>query len=234
MPFKGRDSSGPVQQNFLWKSGSIYVMDNHRAALWCWLQEQDLHCPHSLIHIDRHTDCLGANLKKSLRFLPQWNCSIGDYLNRRVVLNGVETALFRWDNYLSIYLDQFGKNLEWCRFLTHRDGDEPKIKNVLNSAPWELPQNLEYWLDEGEGRWVVNVDLDYFYCQGDTAPILMVSDDYLNESFVALKRALSKGRVSVITICLTPDVPLTAGWESTEKLAQKILKILDVDFSLPS
>jgi len=52
--FKGRKSSGVYNQNFLWRSGSVYVMDNHRAAMWCWLQHVDPNHPHAILHIDRH------------------------------------------------------------------------------------------------------------------------------------------------------------------------------------
>ena len=38
VPFKGRNTSGIYEQNFLWRDGAVYVMDNHRAALWCWIQ----------------------------------------------------------------------------------------------------------------------------------------------------------------------------------------------------
>jgi hypothetical protein len=39
--FRGRNRSGPYNQNFLWRRDSVYVMDNHRAAFWCWLQRID-------------------------------------------------------------------------------------------------------------------------------------------------------------------------------------------------
>lgn len=41
VPFKGRCYSGHYEQNFLWRHGNVYVMDNHRTALWCWLQHVD-------------------------------------------------------------------------------------------------------------------------------------------------------------------------------------------------
>lgn len=39
VPFKGRHDSLATRQNFLWQYGNVYVMDNRRAALWCWLRE---------------------------------------------------------------------------------------------------------------------------------------------------------------------------------------------------
>ena len=62
-------------------------MDNHRAAMWCWLQHVDPGQPHSLFDMDRHYDCLQP---------PEWleNCpediqklSIDEYLNFDYALN---------------------------------------------------------------------------------------------------------------------------------------------------
>ncbi|WP_197422399.1 hypothetical protein, partial [Blastomonas sp. CCH5-E3] len=38
VPFKGRNNTGVYNQNFVWNDGHLYVMDNHRAAAWCWAQ----------------------------------------------------------------------------------------------------------------------------------------------------------------------------------------------------
>ncbi|MFP9097729.1 UPF0489 family protein [Flavobacterium sp. RHBU_24] len=48
--------SGSVATNFLYKSGKVYVMDNHRCASWCWLQEIDTDKEYNYLHIDRHYD----------------------------------------------------------------------------------------------------------------------------------------------------------------------------------
>lgn len=63
IPFAGRHYSGPVTQNLLWRDGKVFLMDNHRAALWCWQQAVDLYSQsHSLLHIDRHYDALRAGV----------------------------------------------------------------------------------------------------------------------------------------------------------------------------
>lgn len=56
VPFARRNASGAYNQNFLWRDGNTYVMDNHRAALWCWLQHITPGERLSLLHIDCHTD----------------------------------------------------------------------------------------------------------------------------------------------------------------------------------
>lgn len=45
---------------FLWKTNNVYVMDNHLAAAWCWMQECDADTRYNFMHIDRHND-LGTN-----------------------------------------------------------------------------------------------------------------------------------------------------------------------------
>ena len=110
VPFKGRNRSGVANQNFLCRSGSVYVMDNHRAALWCWLQELDLEEPHSLIHIDRHTDTLQSRLDDWMQHLPSWSDDIDTYLAQTHRIGAHDCPVIRWDNYLSIYLREFGNS----------------------------------------------------------------------------------------------------------------------------
>jgi hypothetical protein len=62
---------------------------------------------------------------------------------------------------------------------------------------------------------------------------VIVSDDFLELTFSHLRRAIESGTVAVTTICLTPDQPFTPGWEASELLVKKILKILGIDFDLP-
>lgn len=33
-------TSGCYNMNFLFNNGKFYIMDNHLAAAWCWLQKQ--------------------------------------------------------------------------------------------------------------------------------------------------------------------------------------------------
>jgi virulence-associated protein VapD len=135
VPFRGRNDSGVYNQNFLWRCGSVYVMDNHRAAMWCWLQHVDPDQPHSLFHMDRHYDCLPS---------PEWleNCpedirrlSINEYLNFDYALSdfghGERAQLFRWDNYLSIYLARYGNSISPLVMYTHGDGTSPSLQAIF-------------------------------------------------------------------------------------------------------
>lgn len=234
IPFAGCNYSGAINQNLLWRDGSIYLMDNHRAALWCWQQEIDLYEQrHSILHIDRHTDCLSANLAQHIAAMPDLHgLSVGDYLAACVSLHGDNPPLFRWDNYLSIYLSAFGKNVESLRSADHGDGDAPQHPRAMRPRADELPENLLYWLRSARCPWIVNIDLDYFFCQGaalsDEAEgewLPLFSDEFIETVFRQLKEGLDAGLVKVVTVCLTPS-NFTPGWQECLNLSQKIFSIL--------
>lgn len=232
VPFKGRGHSGAITQNFLCRSGNVYVMDNHRAAMWCWLQQVNPEEPHSLIHIDRHYDALQSRLDEWMQNLPPWNAGIDRYLGAEYDCGGSMVPVIRWDNYLSVYLEAFGRNLTSLRCLTHDDGDQPNYPHTLFSDVWELPHNLSFWLDTNATPWIVNIDLDYFFCGSDEDVVQMVSDNYIDQVGIALRRSMDRGAVKVVTLCLTPD-SFTPGWAVCEKLASRILAHLGLSFQLP-
>lgn len=226
IPYLGRNYSGATTQNLLWQDGSVYLMDNHRAALWCWQQHVDLSAePHSLIHIDRHYDTLQCELAKHVSAMPDLHgLPIDAYLEAEVMLSDA-AALFRWDNYLSLYLEALEPKLKWFRCLTQKDGDLPRWDGLIEPAADELPENFEYWLKDG--RWIVNIDLDYFFCpgSGDDEFVLMYSDAYIDQVFNALRLANDKGNIAVITICLTPS-NFTPGWAACIELSERVFKAL--------
>lgn len=234
VPFKGRYRSERYDQNFLWRDGSIYVMDNHRAALWCWLQELDLNSRHSILHVDRHSDTLQSRLNEWLDNLPSsWKLTIEEYLNHAYKPHNSlwDVPVFRWDNYLSIYFAKFGDAIDRCYFATHeRSGQDPNYPDVYRIHLCGLPYVVEC-LDEGHGPWIVNVDLDYFFWKNVPVDV-MVSDAYLSACFKSLKNKIDNGTVKVTTISLTPDEEWTGGWGKSEELANKVLAHLGIDFHL--
>ena len=54
---------------FLWQSEKVFVMDNHMAALWGWLQVCNPQEKYNFMHIDRHYDMLVGHNKT------EWNTS---------------------------------------------------------------------------------------------------------------------------------------------------------------
>lgn len=56
VPFKGRNQTSMFGVNVLWRERNVYIMDNHRCALWCWLQEIPGEDRLSVFHVDAHYD----------------------------------------------------------------------------------------------------------------------------------------------------------------------------------
>jgi hypothetical protein len=235
--FRGRKASGMFEQNFVWRHGNIYVMDNHRAAMWCWMQHVEPRKPHALFHIDRHPDTLQSRMNEWLANLPRsWNISIEEYLTQTYVLEGAGHALpvFSWDNYLSIYLALFGENITSCYFATHRDGDNPNHERAMHVDVWDVPFNLNYWLGGGVSPWIVNIDLDYFFCDGENDRAQrMLADVYIDQCMDVVGQKMQDGTIAVTTIALTPVERLTGGWEPSEALAARVLACLGIEFRLP-
>lgn len=232
VPFKGRGTSGAFEQNFLWRKGSIYIMDNHRAALWCWLQHIQAGKKYNLFHIDRHTDTLYSRIeewKKSILDLSK--LPIDSYLALRYHHNssGHDIPVIQYGNYLSIFLECYPEFINQCLFATHNEGDEPKWLNKMKIEIWETADTLIACLKERE--WIVNVDLDYFFYYFDEKDYFMFSDEYVEHVFSTISEGYKDGAISVLTISLSPEY--SGGWESAEELSERICQILGLDFSLP-
>jgi hypothetical protein len=237
VPFKGRNASGAFNQNFLWRTGNLYVMDNHRAALWCWLQHVDPKQHHSLFHIDRHYDALTSRLDTWLANLPaDWSLGVDEYLARTVKHQDIiePLPLFCWGNYVSIYLAVFGDNIKECRFATHRDGDEPNHSSLIQCDPWEIPDNLDFWLGERCKPWIMNIDLDYLFWQSsdeDDLPQQMFSTAYIEKCLAVVRKKIADGTIAVTTIALSPEY--CGGWEQSEEMLDIVLSTLGISFRLP-
>ncbi|WP_277374137.1 UPF0489 family protein [Pseudomonas sp. AA-38] len=240
IPLSHRGVSGHGTQNFLWQNGPVYIMDNHRAAWWCWLRHLVPGEPIDLFHIDRHTDTLTSNLPLWKQSLPtqMHGVSLQDYLGYRTEVHGFDTVTIRWDNYLSLFLEYEQANLGSVFFATHGDGDAP---NLLSGSwrdivPWELPANFDFYLSQGN-NWIVNVDLDYFFCKMDDGSCQrFLAEAYVRDLCFAIKKNLDNGRIKVLTICLTPDDDgFSGGWASAETLCAEVCQYLGIqDFQLPS
>lgn len=234
--FKGRNQTGVYAQNLLWQSGNLFVMDNHRAAAWCWAKVLSADADHDLIHIDRHNDALQSQLGEWLAALTQGIPSnIHDYLAATYILSSGEPSLvFRWDNYLSIYLALRGARVREVILASHGEGDMPNHSNVTSVDPERLLVNLEGRLSQPELPAILNLDLDYFFePQGEEPAIRIIDDAYvakLTQLIVRLDRARL---MPVITIALTATNYLTAGWRPVEVLAAQICDALGRPFQLP-
>jgi UPF0489 domain len=236
--FKGRNESGEIDLNFLLKEDKVYVMDNHRAAMWCWIQEISRYEHVRLLHIDRHYDTKCADLETELLSLPESfrlsNLTIQDYLELK---DGQKIRpLIRWDNYIPLFLVRYSQKVTESIFITHDIDDYPPFKRITYKTKMQdIPDNLEDWMDRGDHDkhwpWIVNIDIDYFVFDRNGRQYSMFSVEYLEAVFEAFSNTMKSGKVACITIALSPEC--SGGWELAEELTSRACKKLGFNFALP-
>jgi hypothetical protein len=84
------------------------------------------------------------------------------------------------------------------------------------------------------GPWIMNIDLDYFFCAGpgDQAE-RMLTESYINCCIEAVRKKMEDGTIAVTTIALSPSEDLTGGWGPSEGLMSEVLSRLGIAFKLP-
>ncbi|MGO9116081.1 MAG: UPF0489 family protein [Desulfomonilaceae bacterium] len=232
IPFKGRKCSREYDQNFLWKKGTIYVMDNHRAALWCWLRHLKPDQKYNLFHIDAHSDALSSRIDSWKNCLPDLReLTIDEYLHRED--NDLDylrpVPVISWSNYVSLFLELVPEQVDYCIFATHGEGDDPRWKRQSTVNCYELRYALESISDRGNV--ILNVDLDYFF-DDEKPKCLMFSEAFIKCIFTAARSYIDSQSVAVATLALSPEC--CGGWKVAESLFRLISDTMGLGFSLPS
>lgn len=221
--YKGPNASWERDMNILGKEGNIYIMDNHVAALWCWLQEIDTNEKYNVLHIDAHYDTMYSRIDTWLSHLPEnlRSLDIYDYLSLkfydREFRDGYE--IMRWDNYFPIFHRLFEGNINSYHFFTHNDGtlfEEMKDRLSEYSIPG-LFNLIDYIFDKatsGDYQWIVNIDLDYFFQKIVDTDITLrfISEEAIGFFIDRIKVYLSSGRIKVMTIAMSPEC--CGSWEN--------------------
>lgn len=223
VPMRERGSSHAFDLNFLWHSERLYVMDNHRAALWCWLQHLPGAQQWQLFHVDRHYDTLRSRLDQWLALFPTGPTTLQEYLSLSQSIGGISCPVVSWDNYLSIFLARNGDKLSRALFATAREGDRPQHPNLEEFDPWAALDQFERIAEEpdeswNEPPWIVNIDLDFFTARrSDRAGPLRVFDDaYVAMMGKYVADGLRRKRIGCATIALSPET--TGSWPLAERL----------------
>lgn len=217
-------TSGTYEMNFLFKEENIYIMDNHLAAAWCWISQLKLNEKVGLFHIDRHFDLLN-NI--SLDFLNKRRDRFTGTFEEYIAVKNDSTddqQVARFDNYINIYRALFPNSISNYYFATHDDGNKLSEIESYNVPIWDLQDNLSYWMESAEHKWIVNIDLDYFFQESGQNIFKFLTDEYIGYICEELKKAISK--IAVITIALSPD--FCGGW----KQSFEILKIFTNSFNI--
>lgn len=209
-------------------------MDNHRAALWCWLKHVAHGTKHGLFHIDAHYDAATVS-NEHLENLPDLaSISFEDYLSISIPgVMGEAVPLIRWDNYLFAFESLYREKIGNFFVATHEIGTPPP-----DTTHWEeihmskLPEQfLDFLTDYGDEGWLLNIDLDYFFSRQPDKLQLIHSESYIQKIFSAIKKHLASGQISCLTISLSPEC--CGGWEPAEEMCYKLCDELGIDFRLP-
>lgn len=216
IPLTQRGDSASSKDNVLWNKDKIYVMDNHRLALWCWFQKLDKNKRYNLFHIDAHPDMSESALKYFDHDL--WSMSLSEY--REAWQADINMPLFRWDNYIEVFLRKYPELVGKTISATHHLGSSKELSEEVK--PYDLVKVLHGIFSQekyvNELPWIMNLDLDYFY---SAAPekLMLFSDEYIKSLANSIELGLSNGMIEVFTISLSPEC--CGSWENAENLLKK-------------
>jgi len=237
IPFKGKNESLHNKLNYLYNTGKTYIMDNHMAAGWCWLQKVDLNERYNLFHIDRHYDLMASQVDDWVARLNDigFNYKDSTMEELQAVLftrpdnpSGGSFPLFRWDNYITI-LDKLYPSLWFSQtFVTHKDGDIPDGYELDEPGFEHLPTDLGYWLENKNHKSVLNLDIDYFFIKYNKKYVQLFTDDFIKVIAKEIRSAWSN--IEVFTIALSPEC--CGGWDNAVRVANLITDELDIEWEL--
>jgi hypothetical protein len=224
-----RGYSGCCDLNFLSRIGKVYFMDNHRAALWCWMRHLSATDRVTVVHIDRHTDCLSSNLDDwTAASVGLESLSLDSYLS----MEHCESCLFRWDNFISLFIRHFGERIHSLYMATRDVGDQPErhswdIEADLLPATLEsLPSNLR------GSQFIVDLDLDYFVARiAEGEHVRLYSDAFMHLVFRHISGLISHPQCACVTVALSPEC--CGGWQEAELLLSQFSQITGYALRLP-
>lgn len=233
---KSLEEDRKFQQCFVWKADGlpIYIMDNHRTALWCWYKEIDIKNNLKLIHIDNHPDLsphgLFCDCAKNLKLDA---LQIDNYLNLSHDLKHYHenikerVPIFSNENFLTYFLEENKLGINRSNIISNAN----KSENSKISRK-ELLSHLETTNNQ---KWIVDLDLDYFFNEKTHKINLKFS----KEVFTLLKKWHDLKKISVLTVAWSPEYLVdrenkklnhtSKGWSLAKKLNSEFCKIFDID-----
>jgi len=212
-----RGESSSYSDNVLLNDDKIYVMDNHRLALWCWFQEIKKQDPklekirYNIFHIDAHPDQSTNGISHVKDDL--FSLSLEDYRSR--LQEDINIPLYRWDNYLEIFLQKYPELVAHTISATHHLGSKKTLNEDVKS--YNLLKRVSEIFSEktylNKYQWIMNLDLDYFY-SSSPEKVLMFNEEWLKAMASAIHQGIENNLIAVCTISLSPEC--CGSWEKAE------------------
>jgi hypothetical protein len=225
--------------NFLFNEAKFYIMDNHLAAAWCWLQKLDVNSHYNFFHIDQHKDLLcNAPIESYDSIKENPRLSLDEFLSLKYISCGRDQKAFTYDNYIIQTKQLYPFWFDVCYFACPEyvtDDDYLNIEN--NPTCYELSTNISYWVHDGKeenawspapeklNKWILNIDIDYFFSEDKYQ---MFTDDYIKELCLDILKRIDD--IEVITIALSPEC--CGGWEKSYRLAKLMADSLGFEFKI--
>lgn len=224
--------SGCCNVNFLYNDDKVYIMDNHLCAIWCWEQKINPELKYGLFHIDRHYD-LQNNLKEDFLIKNKERIIGNNFSDFLLCIDNENYDKLRYDNYIDAFCKLHPNLIKYVYFATHEDGSNEtgtSLGHIENykSPLWELPQNIDFWIDNCTqvNRWILNLDIDFFYQDlGDeSSNYQFLTNKYIRNLCEGIKAAYPK--IDVVTIALSPE--FCGGWGNAFHIIRQINRQLDI------
>lgn len=216
--------SGTYDTNFLFNQGKFYIMDNHLAAAWCWMQKVNLENEVGFFHIDRHYDLLNNLSEEYITEQRRYfTGTFEEYMQVKDTTTGDYPAV-RFDNYIDIFRKLFPNVINKYYFATHDDGTYLDEIDSYKPEIWELQDNISYWLERDASKWIVNIDLDYFFHERECIEFQMLTDEYIIQICKEIEKSIDK--IDVVTIALSPN--FCGGWKNSFKALKVITDFFEI------
>lgn len=253
---KGEDRA--FDQFFVWNTEKIYIMDNHRSALWCWLSEikKSPQINLKILHIDNHLDMSPRGLHcKCATSINFDKLGLEDYIKSQHNCEQYgNIEIFSYENFLRFFVQTYPKNINPLDvFVTQHHWE---IKPNIDPS---MTQNLEKYLDKVKvsidcsqaarrlyiedlislfendhfSSWIVDLDFDYFYNEKTNELNFELAEQIIHK----IKSWYDMDRIVALTIAWSPEFLINRESESTEfgleqakKLNLMLIEIFKLDF----
>jgi len=207
------------QLNLLWQQERVWVMDNHRAAMWCWFQALDRSKKYHYLHIDAHYDALAGAVKDFRECqIHLSDITLDHYL--KLTSSAGKQSLIRWDNYHPILFECYSDMIEKAYFCTHHMGRNGCAEYIKTWESSDLIREINRHETDGS-NWILNIDIDFFFTVGDPK-LDLFSEEYVAEFSKWVQKKKEQG--AIITFALSPEC--SGGWERAIAFLQKHFSFL--------
>ncbi len=243
-PTQGYDSKAASEPycalHLLWKDDAapIYIMDNHRAALWCWMNSLRREDRYTFFHLDFHWDLSGYGVdftplearfdevRSDLEAFDKLEPPAGNPFGHRMLT---------YENYIRPFFQLFA-NADAAHFGACQSGDTQA--NYLCAAPAiskahrasELLDRFPQLLANATSRTIINVDLDLFDAAPDPEESGTSDDPPIEAAriaplFAAIRKHLHNAHA--VTIALSPEC--MRGWDDARRACGTACDALEIE-----